>query len=831
MDTPLMKQYNEIKKKYKDAILLYRVGDFYETFGDDAITVSKELNLVLTSRNKDKNEVPMAGIPYHALYPYLSKLLNRGYKVALCEQIENPKFAKGIVKREVTRIFTPGTVLEDDLIVGITNYLFSFYHEKDFVSVFSDISTGEIKIIKSKNKDEILSELYKLNPREILLINVKDDEIEKISKEKYIYLSKIEISFQEALDIVNKNIKGNLLNEIINENEILISLGGFLKYLESRDKEILKNIREIRISNINDYMFLDDSTVKNLEIFSDYRGEKKNSLYGIIDNCKTKMGSRRLLSLLSFPLIDKDKINERLQAVKEFYESTIIRMEISSILEKLPDIERIWGRIKTGKATKEDLLKLKSFLENIPQIKESLSNFKSDLIKRYYNSINVFEEVKREIEMAIEEDESEGYKIKDGYDEILDNYRKILRDVEKNIRIIENEEIRKTGIRNLRIGYNDIIGYYIEVTKSNIQRVPQHFIRKQTLKNVERYSTRELEDLQYKVLDAKENMSFRENEVFKMLLEKISNYDGIVETSKIIADIDVLLTFAENAAKKNYVMPIVDDSTVIDIKDGRHPVVEEFVNNFVPNDVYLDTENNRFIILTGPNMSGKSTYMRMISHIVIMAQIGSFVPASHARIGIVDRIFTRIGATDDILRGISTFMMEMVELSKILVYSTEKSLIILDEVGRGTGTFDGLAIAWAAAEYIHNKIKARTIFATHYHHLIELEKHLEGVKNYHMPVEKAQDGIVFTRKIKKGGMSESYGIEVASMAGLPQGVVNRAKEILKKIEEENVLDVKRSLKQISLNDIFIKEELRNIDTNKISFDELKRKIDELKKYL
>ncbi|MGC8609907.1 MAG: DNA mismatch repair protein MutS [Thermoplasmata archaeon] len=831
MDTPLMKQYNEIKKKYKDAILLYRVGDFYETFGDDAITVSKELNLVLTSRNKDKNEVPMAGIPYHALYPYLSKLLNRGYKVALCEQIENPKFAKGIVKREVTRIFTPGTVLEDDLIVGITNYLFSFYYEKDFVSVFSDISTGEIKIIKSKNKDEILSELYKLNPREILLINVKDDEIEKISKEKYIYLSKIEISFQEAIDIVNKNIKGNLLNEIINENEILISLGGFLKYLESRDKEILKNIREIRISNINDYMFLDDSTVKNLEIFSDYRGEKKNSLYGIIDNCKTKMGSRRLLSLLSFPLIDKDKINERLEAVKEFYESTIIRMEISSILEKLPDIERIWGRIKTGKATKEDLLKLKSFLENIPQIKESLSNFKSDLIKRYYNSINVFEEVKREIEMAIEEDESKGYKIKDGYDEILDNYRKILRDVEKNIRIIENEEIRKTGIRNLRIGYNDIIGYYIEVTKSNIQRVPQHFIRKQTLKNVERYSTRELEDLQYKVLDAKENMSFRENEVFKMLLEKISNYDGIVETSKIIADIDVLLTFAENAAKKNYVMPIVDDSTVIDIKDGRHPVVEEFVNNFVPNDVYLDTENNRFIILTGPNMSGKSTYMRMISHIVIMAQIGSFVPASYARIGIVDRIFTRIGATDDILRGISTFMMEMVELSKILVYSTEKSLIILDEVGRGTGTFDGLAIAWAAAEYIHNKIKARTIFATHYHHLIELEKHLEGVKNYHMPVEKAQDGIVFTRKIRKGGMSESYGIEVASMAGLPQGVVNRAKEILKKIEEENVLDVKRSLKQISLNDIFIKEELRNIDTNKISFDELKKKIDELKKYL
>jgi len=826
-----MKQYNEIKKKYKDAILLYRIGDFYETFGDDAITVSKELNLVLTSRNKDKNEVPMAGIPYHALYPYLSKLLNRGYKVALCEQIENPKFAKGIVKREVTRIFTPGTVLEDDLIVGITNYLFSFYYEKEFVSVFSDISTGEIKIIKSKNKDEILSELYKLNPREILLINVKDDEIEKISKEKYIYLSKIEISLQEAIDIVNKNIKGSLLNEIINENEILISLGGFLKYLESRDKEILKNIREIRISNINDYMFLDESTVKNLEIFSDYRGEKKNSLYGIIDNCRTKMGSRRLLSLLSFPLIDKNKINERLEAVKEFYESPIIRMEISSILEKLPDIERIWGRIKTGKATKEDLLRLKAFLENIPQIKESLSNFKSDLIKRYYNSINMFEEVKREIELAIEEDDSKGYKIKDGYDEILDNYRKILRDVEKNIRIIENEEIRKTGIRNLRIGYNDIIGYYIEVTKSNIQRVPQHFIRKQTLKNVERYTTRELEDLQYKVLDAKENMSFRENEVFKMLLEKISGYDGIVETSKIIADIDVLLTFAENAAKKNYVMPIIDDSNVIDIKDGRHPVVEEFVNNFVPNDVYLDTENNRFIILTGPNMSGKSTYMRMISHIVIMAQIGSFVPASYARIGIVDRIFTRIGATDDILRGISTFMMEMVELSKILVYSTEKSLIILDEVGRGTGTFDGLAIAWAAAEYIHNKIKARTIFATHYHHLIELEKHLEGVKNYHMPVEKTEDGIVFTRKIKKGGMSESYGIEVASMAGLPQSVVNRAKEILKKIEEENVLDVKRSLKQISLNDIFIKEELKNIDTNKISFEELKKKIEELKKYL
>ncbi len=826
-----MKQYNEIKKNYRDAILLYRVGDFYETFGDDAITVSKELNLVLTSRNREKNEIPMAGIPFHALYPYLSKLLNRGYKVALCEQIENPKFAKGIVKREVTRIFTPGTVIEEDLLVGITNYLFSLYYDKNYISVFSDISTGEIRIIQSKNKDEILSEMYKLNPREILLINVNDNDVQKISKEKSIFLSKIDIGYQEAIEIITKNVKNNILSEVLNNSEIVISLGGFLKYLEKGDKEILKNIREIRISQINDYMFLDESTVRNLEIFSDYRGEKKNSLFGLLDKCRTKMGSRRLFNLLSFPLIDRVKITERLEAVKEFYDLPILRMEIFSILEKIPDVERIWGRIKTGKATKNDLLMLKSFLYQIPNLKEVLSNFHSVLISNYLKSIKDFEEVKKEIEKSIEEDATKEYIIKDGYDEILDNYRKILRDVERNIRIIENDEIRKTGIRNLRIGYNDVIGYYIEITKSNLQKVPQHFIRKQTLKNVERYTTRELEDLQFKVMDAKENMAYREEEVFKALLEKISNSDEILETSKVFADLDVLLTFADIAARKNYVMPVMDDSRIIEIRDGRHPVVEEFVENFVPNDVFIDTDKNRFIILTGPNMSGKSTYMRMIANIVIMAQIGSFVPASYSRIGIVDRIFTRIGASDDILMGISTFMMEMVELSKILVYSTEKSIIILDEIGRGTGTFDGLAIAWASAEYIHNKIKSRTIFATHYHHLIELERYLDGVKNYHMPVEKTSNGIIFTRKIKKGGMSESYGIEVASMAGLPQSIVQRAREILEKIEKENVLDVKRNVKQVSLNDIILKEELKNIDTENTTYDELKRKINELKKFL
>ncbi|MEM2199344.1 MAG: DNA mismatch repair protein MutS [Thermoplasmata archaeon] len=831
METPLMKQYYEIKKKYKDMILFYRVGDFYETFGDDARVVSKELNIVLTSRNRDN--VPMAGIPYHALYSYVGKLVNKGYKVALCEQLEDPRYAKGIVKRDVVRIFTAGTVYEEELLVSITNYICSISQSEGGSIVFADVSTGEFRgtSFDEDVEENLISEIQKINPREIVIANNVSENIMNILEEKGIPFTEIDMDRFKAMAIIKKYLKEDKIEEISKKEDLTLSVGALFEYREKTNIDALISLSELNIYSSGEFLILDDSTIKNLEIFMDPRGDERNSLLGILDFCNTKMGGRILRRYIYHPSLDVDTINERLEIVEIFYKDTILRLSLIDLLKKIPDLERIWSRIEVKRATPQDLILLKRSSSIIKEIAGIISSMKNEKLKDFFKSIESLDNASKIIENSINEN-FEFTKIKDGYDSILDNYRKIIREKENLIQEIEKKEIQSTGIKNLRIGYNDVFGYYIEVSKTQISKVPAYFIRKQTLKNVERYTTQELQNLEYSVSEAKLNIDARENELYNKILEEISKMKDIKEIAKRIGILDFYITMAELASRRNYTKPIINKTTEIEIIEGRHPVLE-LQGNFIPNDAYLDTFNNRFLILTGPNMSGKSTYMRQIALIIIMAQIGSFVPAKSARIGIVDRIFTRIGASDDILRGRSTFLNEMIELANILKNATSRSFIILDEVGRGTSTFDGLSIAWAAAEYIHNKIGAKTIFATHYHQLIELEKHLEGVKNYHLPVVEENGKLVFTRKLKRGGISESYGIEVASMAGLPEEVLKRAKEILKKIEEENVLEIKKAQKitQKSLMEIILKEEIMNINVDEIDEERAKEILKKFKNML
>ncbi len=828
-----MKQYFEIKNKYRGMILFYRVGDFYETFGEDAKIVSKELNIVLTSRNRGENDIPMAGIPYHALYSYVGKLVSKGYKVALCEQVEDPKLAKGIVKREVVRIFTAGTVFEDELITTVTNYIVSIAVDKNIGIVLADISTGELKgTIIENSIESIISEIYRINPKEIIIVNKDIDEIEKFAKEKNVPKSIVYSDFDIAENEIKRHF--NIIDlksiGIENKREIVLALGALIDYLKSVEKDSLKVLKDFKIYGKNDFLILDDTTLKNLEVFSDIRGNERNSLFGILDSCSTRMGSRELKRSLTFPYIDMEKIRDRQDAIEKIMGDAITRLNIIGILKKMPDIERIWSRVLMEKASPQDLISLKNALKLIPEIKEMM-NFESNLIKKLKEKMNFDDEIINIIENGIDENfEESGKLIKKGFDNVLDDYRKTLDESEKFIMDLERKESIKTGIKNLRIGYNDVFGYYIEIPKSQATKVPEYFVRKQTLKNVERFTTRDLQEFEYRIMEAKENFSQREKEIFQNIIKNvIERGNGIRDLISSIGELDLLTNLAEIAVKRNYTRPIVDDSLVIEIKDGRHPVLDVIMDDFIPNDTEMN-ENSRFVILTGPNMAGKSTYMRQIALIIIMTQMGSFVPASHARIGIVDRIYTRVGASDDILRGQSTFMNEMVELANIINTASERSFIILDEVGRGTSTFDGMSIAWAAAEYINEKIRARTIFATHYHQLIELEKHYSGIKNYHMPVKETDHGLIFTRKVLPGGMGESYGIEVASMAGLPDSLIKRAKEILEKIEKENVLEIRKNrIRQATLTDSIIYEEIKDVDPDKMEREDLVNLIKNLKK--
>ncbi len=821
MATPLMRQYYRIKSKYKDAILFFRVGDFYETFEDDAKLVSRELNIVLTRRSKDE-PVPMAGIPYHALDAYLSRLVKKGYTVAICEQLEDPSKAKGLVKRDVVRIVTPGTLIEDTLLNEDNNFLVSIYKSEKYGFAALDISTGEF-FATEFDFYGLNAELLRLQPSEI----IANEEISldypiKVLDESYFY------DFEKVL---KEHFGVEELEGFGVGKYGLMAAAAALKYAKENTRSQLRNVTNLQGYFNENYLILDSTTLKNLEIFRNLLGEEKYTLYSTLNKCATPMGARLLKRWMQRPLKNIGEINARLDSIEELTKKPLLLDSLRNILRKIRDIERVKTRISMGRASPRDLLVLRESLRYAEELK---LNFETPLLKKASGNIVGTAEIVNLIDSAIAGDYPVGEGvIKEGYDKELDEIRRYAKEAKELIAKLEEKERRSTGIKSLKIRYNDVMGYYIEVSKANLSKVPAHYRRKQTLKNSERFITDELKDLEYKILSAREKMKEIEERIYGEIIEFLG--DKIRDMERIalaVALIDAISNLANIALEMNYTRPILDESLDIEIRNGRHPVVELYTD-FVPNDTNINS-NGRFIILTGPNMAGKSTYMRQVALIVILAQMGSFVPADYAKIGIVDRIYTRVGASDDITRGRSTFMVEMVELANILNTATENSLILLDEIGRGTSTYDGLAIAWSITEYIHNRIRARTIFATHYHHLIDLENILENIRNYHIAVKESPDGLIFIRKVMPGGMSKSYGIEVARLAGIPRDVIERAKEILALIEKENVIEVKKGRKVVQTilfqgNDYEeIIEELKKLDIMNMTPLEALNKLNELK---
>ncbi len=822
MVSPLMQQYYRIKAKYPDAILFFRVGDFYETFDEDAKLVSRELNIVLTRRSKDE-PVPMAGIPHHALDAYLGRLVKKGYSVAICEQLEDPKKSRGLVKRDVVRIVTPGTLIEDTLLDEDNNFLMCIYASNGKYGFAAlDISTGEFFAGDTDNAG-LMAELLRIQPAEVLSNTpIKSDFKVKELPQEY---------FSDAAEILKEHFGVSQTDGFGLSTEAAIAAGTALKYAKEKTKSELRHITSLQGHFKEKHMVLDSTTLKNLEIFRNLTGDTKYTLYSSVNRTKTPMGSRLLKRWLQRPLLDIHEIKKRQDGVEELFSNHFLREEVDEALRGIKDIERIETRISLGRATPRDLLTLK---ESLKRAKDLRLEFKSEILREARDLISGMDEIIALIESSIAADVNVGEGvIKDGYDRELDELRDIARHATELIAQMEDRERRRTGIKNLRIKYNDVIGYYIEVSKGNVSRVPKDYIRKQTLKNYERYTTEELRKLEFRILGAREKISELERKIYESIVSKIAEKGNTIKkVARAVAYIDVVQSLAEVAVEREYVRPEIDESMEIEIKNGRHPVVELYTD-FVPNDTHIN-EDARFIILTGPNMAGKSTYMRQVALITILAQIGSFVPAEQAKIGIVDRIYTRVGASDDIIRGRSTFMVEMVELANILNTATERSLILLDEIGRGTSTYDGLAIAWSVSEYIHMKIKARTIFATHYHHLIDLENILEGVKNYHIAVKETPDGLVFVRKVMPGGMSKSYGIEVARLAGVPKQVIDRAREVLNLIEKENAIEVRKTRKILQTvlfetrNDNEVIEELKKVDIMNITPIEALNMLNKLK---
>ena len=810
--SPMMQHYLETKNEYKDCILFYRLGDFYEMFFDDAVTASRELELTLTGKECGQEErAPMCGVPYHAAENYIAKLIAKGFKVAICEQMEDPKQAKGIVKREVIRVVTPGTVIESNLLEEKkNNYIMSIFKSGIYFGIsVCDISTGDFKSTQIKdinNFENVLNEIAKYSPAEIVVNDFmyeSTEEINKIRERFEVYISKSEESnfdrnsehLSESYNFIDEN--GNEIKEMSDRELCVCAINGLLKYLIETQKNNLEHINKICIYNCSKYMGLDINARRNLEITEKLRDKsKKGTLLWVLDKTSTSMGGRRLRRWLNEPLLDTIQINRRLDAVKELKDNLILRGEITELLKKVYDIERLVGKISYGSANGRDLISLKNSVKQLPSLKDILSNTNSDLLKSIYENIDVLDDVYGLIEETIVEEPpisvKEGGLIKKGYDEEIDKLKSATTDGKNWLISLEAEEREKTGIKGLKIGFNKVFGYYIEVTKSNIPMVPDRYIRKQTLTNGERYITEELKKLENELLGAEEKVITLEYNLFCEIREKIEKQvERIQKTADMVSTLDVLNSFANVAEDMNYSMPIVDNGGTIDIREGRHPVIEKILpsGGFVDNDTYLDNDTNRFSIITGPNMAGKSTYMRQVALIVLMAQCGSFVPASSARIGVVDKIFTRIGASDDLSMGQSTFMVEMMEVATILKEATKNSLVILDEIGRGTSTYDGLSIAWAVAEYMSDpeKCGAKTLFATHYHELIGLEDKIQGVKNYSIAVKEKGEDIIFLRKIVSGGTDESYGVHVAKLAGVPQSVTKRSNEILRSLERKNIL--------------------------------------------
>ena len=760
----------------------------------------------------------MCGVPFHAAENYIARLISKGYKVAICEQMEDPKQAKGIVKREVIRVVTPGTVIESNLLdEKKNNYIMSVYKSGIYFGIaVCDVSTGDFRatqIKETNNFSAALDEISRYSPAEIVVNNLMYDTTEEIAKirERFqIYISKQEDN-KFSNNVEELTSKYNVVDESENKIEIndktlcICAINGLLTYILETQKTNLDHINKIILYNNTKYMCLDINARRNLELTEKLRDKsKKGTLLWVLDKTSTSMGGRRLRRWINDPLLDIEKINKRLNSVKELKDNPILRGDIADLLKKVYDIERLVGKISYGNANARDLISLKNSVKQLPELKKIMSNTESTLLKELYNELDILEDIYNIIDVAIVEEPpisvKEGGIIKKGYNEEIDKLKMATTDGKNWLIQLEANEREKTGIKGLKVGFNKVFGYYIEVTKSNISLVPDRYIRKQTLTNGERYVTEELKKLENELLGAEEKVINLEYNAFCEIREIIEKQLlRIQRTADIVATLDVLNSFAIVAEDMNYCMPIVDNSGIIDIKGGRHPVIEKILpsGEFVDNDTYLDKEDNRFSIITGPNMAGKSTYMRQVALITLMAQCGSFVPATFARLGVVDKIFTRIGASDDLSMGQSTFMVEMMEVATILKEATQNSLVILDEIGRGTSTYDGLSIAWAVAEYMSDKEKcgAKTLFATHYHELIGLEQKIQGVKNYSIAVKEKGEDIIFLRKIVAGGTDESYGVHVAKLAGVPQTVTKRSNEILRTLERKSILGSKEQEKE------------------------------------
>jgi len=814
--TPMMQQYLTIKQQYRDCILFFRLGDFYEMFFEDAEEASKVLEITLTGRDGGlEQRIPMCGVPYHSADNYIARLVNRGYKVAICEQVEDPKEAKGIVKRDVVRIITPGTILDTNVLDEKQhNYIISITWEEGYGLAVADVTTGFFAVTEMTGRralSKLLDEVSRLHPAEIIL----DDRLEQEPLVEHLRgLGRGVVSFYPAAVYKHQNAFDTLCRHFgttsldgygCKEYPIgTCAAGALLDFLHETQKNDLTHLNKLNVYTTNSFMFLDSATRRNLELTRTIRdGSRKGTLLWVLDYTVTAMGGRLLKNWLEQPLIEAAAIRGRLEANEELGRDTFLRIDLVEMMKSIYDLERLVGRVAYGTANARDLVALKVSLAVLPKIRTLLANTRSAFLQTLYKELDPLEDIHSLIEEAIVEDPPfsvrEGGLIKAGFHPEIDQLRIATIEGKQWIAALEASERDRTGIKSLKVGYNKVFGYYIEVTRSNLKAVPDDYIRKQTLANAERYITPELKEKESLILGAEDKITQLEYDIFCQVREKIdAQTSRIQRTADVIARLDALCSLAEAAVKGKYVKPVISENRAIEIKEGRHPVVEKMLQHegFIPNDTRLDNKDNRLLIITGPNMAGKSTYMRQVALITLMAQCGSFVPAREAAIGVVDRIFTRVGASDDLATGQSTFMVEMNEVANILNNATSNSLIILDEIGRGTSTFDGLSIAWAVAEYIHDieRIGAKTLFATHYHELTELGELCAGVRNYSVAVKEKGEDIIFLRKIIPGGADRSYGIQVARLAGLPAEVISRAKEILLSLEaQENVGKGQRGL--------------------------------------
>ncbi|MGU8311131.1 DNA mismatch repair protein MutS [Clostridium perfringens] len=839
--TPMMRQYFEIKENYKDCILFFRLGDFYEMFFEDAETAARELELVLTGRDCGlEKRAPMCGIPFHASNSYIGRLVAKGYKVAICEQVEDPKVAKGIVKRDVIKVITPGTYTDSSFVEETkNNYIMTIYSdlERNRCSLaITDISTGDFLATEGElERGVILDEISKFNPKEIILLDSLDQELIKditLTTPALISRKPIEYFEEKFEEVLNAQFgeKSNSLSLMIKK-----SSNALVKYILDTQKISLTNINDIEVYSLVDFMTIDLSSRRNLELTENLREKsKKGSLLWVLDKTETSMGSRMLRRWIEEPLVNKEKITLRLNAVEELFNDLSLNDSLKEALHDIYDIERILGKISNKNANAKDLIALKTSIGKIPNVKGIIENCTSSLLKNYYNNLDDLRDIYELLEKSIKEDPSltlkDGDLIKDGFNSEIDELRLAKTNGKDWISSLENREREFTGIKSLKVGFNKVFGYYIEISKANYSSIPEgRYIRKQTLANAERFITPELKEIEEKLLGASEKLCSLEYDIFLDIRNEVENHiDRLKTTAKIIAELDCISNLAFVALENDFIKPEINENGETKIENGRHPVVEKVIpkGEFIPNDTIINKEDNQLLIITGPNMAGKSTYMRQVAIITLMCQIGSFVPASKANISVVDKIFTRIGASDDLAGGKSTFMVEMWEVSNILKNATENSLVLLDEVGRGTSTYDGLSIAWSVIEYIckNKNLRCKTLFATHYHELTKLEGEIHGVRNYSVAVKEVDNNIIFLRKIIEGGADQSYGIEVAKLAGIPDEVINRAKEILETLEMESSKDnLDLALKEVNASKEEMKEASYEVKETLVEEDKIEIK--------